>query len=756
MSTMSCLRFFLILAALGGLLACSQQGDTASPTAAPEQSVVVSAADGRALVLFTSGEVMKRGQAGWTPIKAGAYVNTDQSVRTGAKSSCELQFGNTAALRLEADTEVNLARVMLAPEGNQIDMSVAAGSVIAKVEKLSGADRFRVKTKTAICGVRGTEFAVTVTAGGATVLSVREGRVAVAPAVLDPDNLPDELSGGDEEFQAAVAALTTAERLVNAAQTLTVTAANLTAAEKIMLTVRAAAGDGERFPEVAAKARNDLLKNTPAPRTQGADQKKLLERIEGMKKRIIRDLPVQTAAGEQSVPELSYYAVGIIAQPDDAEIYLGDEYLGVGRFEGLFSEGVTLRFSVRKPGWGPGELAFTVGAKTAKIYEVAVKEPGAFTETYVQPRAAGRIETRTTAGDVIEVSLGKQQTILKTGAMGLSFFPNSAVSVAGRNPYRILMSAGDESYLVEGTDLLNFHKVEKILSKGGSGSIDNGRISVSGVYAHTDGKLYAFYHAWDYQGFEHEPRVATEPGNIWYGRIGVAVSSDRGTTWKKLGAVLESVHPKLYRAYDGQTTRGVSEACVVPDKTGRYLYLYYTEYSRFDHDKSVGRAVDICLARADLQAGPPIPGMFKKFRNGTFSEDGLGGTDSPVYSARHMDGADASSPSVFYSKTLGQYVMVLIIDFWWEFIQNKGLDKCGIYLSYSADGIKWSTPSRLVKDYPVCLPGRSVSYAPALIMDAGSDRAGWLLFAYSPNFGGEDEGRSPTYLAGRRITFRKK
>ncbi len=754
MNTTICLRVFLLLTVLAGLTACPQENDMASP--ATEHGVAVSVADGRALVLFTSGDVTVRGQADWTPIKAGAHVNTDQSVRTGAKSSCELQFGNTAALRLEADTEVNLARVMLAAAGKQIDMSVAAGSVIAKVEKLSGADRFRVKTKTAICGVRGTEFAVTVAAGGATVLSVREGRVSVAPAVLDPDNLPDELSGGDEEFQAAVAALTGAERLVNAAQTVTVTAANLAAAEKVMQTVRAAAGDGERFPAVAAKARIDLLKNTPAPRAQGADQKKLLERVEGMKKRIIRNMPVQTDAGEQSAPELSYYAVGIIAQPDDAEIFLGEEYLGVGRFDGLFAEGVTLRFSVRKPGWAPGQLAVTPGANSAKTYEVAVKEPGAFTETYIRPRVAGRLETRTTAGDVIDVSLGKQRTVLESGALGLSFFPNSAVSVAGRNPYRLLMSVWDDSFLVEGTDLLNLSRRQQILSRGGKGSIDNGRISVSGVYAHTDGRLYAFYYAWDYQGFENEPRVATEPGNIYYSRIGVAVSSDGGTTWKKLGAVLESVHPKLYRAYDGQTTRGVSEACVVPDKTGRYLYLYYTEYSRSDLDKSVGRAVDICLARADLQAGPPIPGMFKKFRNGAFSEDGLGGADSPVYSARDMDGADASSPSVFYSKTLGQYVMVFIIDFWWEFVQNKGLDKCGIYLSYSADGIQWSTPSRLIKDFPVSLPRRSVSCTPAVILDAGSDRAGWLVFAYSPKFGGEEEGLTPTYLAGRRITFRKK
>jgi hypothetical protein len=749
----------VLLLVVLGVISCPQsESGSSSPRAGEAQTVSVGTGGAEALVIFTSGDVTVRGSGDWTPLRIGVRVGRSQSVRTGAKSACELQFGNTGAVRLESTTEITLEEVALRMEGNRVDVFASAGSVLCKVHKLSGTDRFRVKTRTAICGVRGTEFGVTVNAAGGTVLAVREGRVAVATAAFDPFSPPAELQGEDAATRAALEKLSGAERLVGAAQTVTVSAANLALSEKIVKTATAAAakmqkaGDNSRFTRAVDKSASDLRRNMAAPGPQGTGQKELLKRIDGLNQRMIKDLPINDAGNEnEAAPEMKYYGVGIIAQPRDAEIYLGNEWLGVGRFEGLFSEGVALTFTVRKPGWSPGELSLIVGPDTAHMYELAVNEPDVFTETFINPSVAGSFDSRTVSGNVIEVSLGKQRTLLAPGKLGLEFFPNSATVLVSRQPFRLLLSVWDDTYLLEGAGMENFYRAEPALTRGKKGSFDNGRVSIGGVYRDKDNKLYAFYHAWDSEGFEKEVRNSSETNSMWYSRIAVAVSEDNGSTWNKRGPVIESTKPKEWRSYDGQTTRGVAEACVVPDKSGRYLYLYYTEYARAD-----GRQVDICLARADLTAGPPLPGAFKKYHNRTFGENGQGGLETPVFSAVHLDQADTSLPSVFYSKTLNQYVMVCVINYWKEVVFTRELDKCGLYLAYSEDGIAWSKPSRLVKDFPFPMDGKTASYAPSVILDAGSDTEGWLVYAYSPKFGGRDKKLVPTHLAGRRISFKKK
>jgi hypothetical protein len=80
----------------------------------------------------------------------------------------------------------------------------------------------------------------------------------------------------------------------------------------------------------------------------------------------------------------------------------------------------------------------------------------------------------------------------------------------------------------------------------------------------------------------------------------------------------------------------VGEPCVAPDRTGMYLYGYYSDRSR-----AAGQGVQIALARAPL---PPEPGRWRKFREGAFSEPGIGGQDTPLVSARALDQADALMP----------------------------------------------------------------------------------------------------------------
>jgi hypothetical protein len=213
--------------------------------------------------------------------------------------------------------------------------------------------------------------------------------------------------------------------------------------------------------------------------------------------------------------------------------------------------------------------------------------------------------------------------------------------------------------------------------------------------------------------------------------------------------VITSAKPKRWTAFPDQADRGAGEVGVVVSRDGERLLAYYTEHSRMER-----RGVQICLARADITRRPPAPGTWRKYRDGRFGPPGIGGLDTPVLSAAAMDGADAAFPQVSYSRHLGKYVMVLNINVWKEYVEEgRELSRSGIYVAYSDDGIAWSEPEMLVKDYAVCRTGKSVSWHPTIVWSNPEHRAGWLVYSQSPNWGHAHQGGTPHYMVGRRIRF---
>src|SRR5208283_3844576 len=95
------------------------------------------------------------------------------------------------------------------------------------------------------------------------------------------------------------------------------------------------------------------------------------------------------------------------------------------------------------------------------------------------------------------------------------------------------------------------------------------------------------------------------------------------------------------------------------------------------------------MARCDLHAGAPLPGTWRKYYKGDFSEPGIGGLDTEVMSADGMDNANAVFPFVDFSPYLGKYVMFFNVDAWKEH-DHAAPSISGIYVAYSDDGISWS------------------------------------------------------------------
>lgn len=184
------LRILATLGAFALLLAlttCSKPTPAAQPQkVAVAASLPVESVQPEVIVAtFVSGDVQAGKLTSWEAITTGAMLAKDQSVKTAAQSECELQLGKTAVVRIEEKTIVELKTFSTVGGKTRIAMGLDQGSVLCKVRKLTGGESFRVQTETAIGGVRGTEFQVSVSTDKTTVVAVKEGSVAVLPASAD-------------------------------------------------------------------------------------------------------------------------------------------------------------------------------------------------------------------------------------------------------------------------------------------------------------------------------------------------------------------------------------------------------------------------------------------------------------------------------------------------------------------------------------------------------------------------------------------
>ena len=133
---------------------------------------------------YVSGDVQASKLSNWDPVETGMSLERSQSVKTGAASECELQFGKIAVVRIQEKTVIELKTVSLG-DRSRVALDLGQGAVLCKVRKLATGESFRVRTETAVGGVRGTEFRMSVSGDKSTVVAVKEGAVAILPVSAD-------------------------------------------------------------------------------------------------------------------------------------------------------------------------------------------------------------------------------------------------------------------------------------------------------------------------------------------------------------------------------------------------------------------------------------------------------------------------------------------------------------------------------------------------------------------------------------------
>ncbi|MBV8216193.1 MAG: hypothetical protein JOZ08_23485 [Verrucomicrobia bacterium] len=352
-----------------------------------------------------------------------------------------------------------------------------------------------------------------------------------------------------------------------------------------------------------------------------------------------------------------------------------------------------------------------------------------------------------TLSDGIQLKLGEQQILLNDQDLGLRDIAGKGVAVIENRPaqVRLLFQAMNETYLATGADFQHLTSASKVLATGDQGEFDNAGAGVASVIR-LENHLYAFYEGRDNEGDLPENGQAGFKG--MYCGIGLAESTNDGTTWTKKGEIIRSAKPKNWSDWSGQSVRGVGTPSGLIDTTNTYVYLYYVEFSGFKNGLQ-----EICLARAPLNKGAPLPDNWEKFYLDDFTEPGLGGKETPVIDGSAVK-AGAMYPHATFSKSLNKYILTFNFNRVAEARQEMALAKSGIYIAISDDGIHWSTPVKLISTYSQRVLGLSIAIEPTLVLDSPDSLTGWLLYAYTPKYTSNASLPGvPLHLAGRRISF---
>ena len=346
------------------LLACLLAAACGRGSEAPKQTeapAVPAAAKvdlaSKVTVTFTSGEVSVFSTGTERPATIGDELRASDVVATGEGSTCELQFGRAAVVKLSASSRLAIASVSPDPASGANRLELATGNVLCKVAKLSGDGSFTVRTQSAICGVRGTEFGVRTDAAG-TRVTVREGSVVALPKALDIRDLADRagiesgplLADLERAILASAPVVTVDQELavgVEVPATVEILSTQLESAMKEMAAKAATGEESGNTARIEASTRlvvaATALMPKPAPATESSRA-------------------VLAAFAAMGVQETEPVAVEFVALPTDADILENGAPIARGRLRAFYPPASVRKFRIERAGYAPRDYELVVPA----------------------------------------------------------------------------------------------------------------------------------------------------------------------------------------------------------------------------------------------------------------------------------------------------------------------------------------------------------------------------------------------------------
>lgn len=140
------------------------------------------------------GEVRIQRAAGgpWTEAARGTPVSEGDAIRTGERSWCELLLRDGSFIRLDSSAQVSADELKVRGGVRSFLFSFLRGKALWLAAKLKpgGAGKFEVRTPSAVCAVRGTDFAVSVSTDGRADIGLFDGVVLLSTGSLREELLP--------------------------------------------------------------------------------------------------------------------------------------------------------------------------------------------------------------------------------------------------------------------------------------------------------------------------------------------------------------------------------------------------------------------------------------------------------------------------------------------------------------------------------------------------------------------------------------
>jgi len=225
-----------------------------------------------------------------------------------------------------------------------------------------------------------------------------------------------------------------------------------------------------------------------------------------------------------------------------------------------------------------------------------------------------------------------------------------------------------------------------------------------------------------YEAENHCPGGALDVA--YYATVGFARSADSGKTWPApINGVLggPARHPVLQSSDPQPSVAHIDEGDAIPsafvdvdaDKS-YYLYITYEYHPAFRTDDGLIR-----VARAKLGADPL---NFEKWYNGSFSQPGIGGSDTGVTPSAGCASGTQLHPEISYNDDLGVYLLIFVCT-----NGPAGSREAAWYYSTatSLDLQDWTTPQMIGNSsFPVTAP------CPGLT--SGEQFDGWYPSTVSP------------------------
>lgn len=144
-------------------------------------------------------ETRAAGSGTWVPAMKGSPFAAGAAVRTAAGAWCELLFKDGTFVKLDGESEAGAEELQVSAGERRFSFNFLKGKALWMVSRLksAAASRFTVRTRSAVCAVRGTDFTLLVSTAGAATVGLFEGVVDVTAGEVSKELL----AGGEARAQ---------------------------------------------------------------------------------------------------------------------------------------------------------------------------------------------------------------------------------------------------------------------------------------------------------------------------------------------------------------------------------------------------------------------------------------------------------------------------------------------------------------------------------------------------------------------------